>query len=166
MASKEDILESLKVSHALEVSDDQEKIRRKGNKELPELKLLQIKRKNQDSGNDKEEEEEEEIDNVILLITSIDTQVKWKQISEKFKSENPDLIVNYMRFQTNKGHIGIQKKRSAELNFTSKIEVEGTNFEITKCVGDELIAFWKEHGDHFKMCNAERDKKNGKKNRF
>ncbi len=65
--SKDDIVESLKNSTMLELSSDESRVRRVGNKALPELKLLAKKRK---AEQDIEEavEEEKKLDPYFLLI--------------------------------------------------------------------------------------------------
>jgi len=164
-ASNEDIINSLKLSTVVEMNKDNLAVRRVGNRKLPELKLLQIKRSSP-TNETKKEEEKEEFDNVILAITALTkSEMKWKAINEEFKKQNKNLNVIYIRFQEGKGNIGIQvnKKHVNSLTFSDKLKVENVEFKIEKCIGDDLITFWKDHGEHFKMCTTENDRKNGKK---
>jgi hypothetical protein len=163
--TKEEIIEAVQNSLVLELNEDKTMLRRAGNKPLPQLKLLNTKRK---ASADKEEndvsDDETEMDNVILKICSLGkTEIKWKAISDEFKTKNPGLNVIYMRFKDGVGHIGLRSKRNQSLSFTDKINVDDQDLTIEKCDGDDLIDFWKEHGKHFDMCVSENNRKKGNK---
>lgn len=163
--TKEEIIEVVQNSLAVELNEEKTMLRRAGNKPLPQLKLLNTKRKASEEKEQKDESEDEsEMDNVILKICSLGkTDVKWKAISDEFKIKNPGLKVNYIRFKDGVGHIGIRSKRNQTLNFTDRITVEDQDLTIEKCEGDDLIDFWKEHGKHFEMCVTENNRKKGNK---
>jgi hypothetical protein len=153
--SKEELKNAIKLSSELELSEDGEKVRRKSNKSLPELQLLGKKthrKESEEKDNEDDKEADEEFDPVILEISSDkEPEFKWKSIQDKFKDLNPHLKVAYLRFSSGKGHIGVFNNQP-ELTFSEKFEVEGVNFTVKKCEGDELISFWKDHGSHFEMC--------------
>jgi len=166
-ATKDEIANAVGLSKVVELDTSKSKVRRLGNKKLPELKLLKNKRKaSEDNDKDEKEEEdndEEDVDHTILNIsTANDTQLRWKTILEAFQSNNKDINVVYIRFNKNLGHIGVQKKKNQDVKFNGKISVEGTDFLVEKCEGDDLINFWKEHGKHFERCVEENNKKKGK----
>lgn len=167
--TKDMVVDALKKSKELELSCD--RVRRVGNKSLPELKFLNKKTKRaEEDEEDKEadKEAEQSFDPVILLVTSDkEPEFKWKAIQDKFKELNPDLNVVYLRFNKDQGHIGIYKSPKTELDFVKTFEIDGVNFKVEKCEGDALIDFWKDHGSHFEMCvgrNKKQDKK-GKKDK-
>jgi len=162
-ATKDEIIKGIEMSKVVELNSDKSKLRRVGNKKLPELKLLKNKRKaSEDEKEDENEEEEEDVDHTILKIwPSKETEIKWKQILEEFKNTNKHLNVVYIRFNKNEGNIGVQRKRNEAINFANKISVQGTDFTVEKCEGDDLINFWKEHGKHFEKCLEEKNKKKG-----
>ena len=165
--TKEDILKALKLSQELELNSTEDKVRRKGNMPLPELKLLKKKQKRKESDSESEEEkgEKDSYDPIILVIKSDkDTEIRWKNIQDEFALLNPHLNVPYMRFKTNNGHIGVFNKSAEELKFNDKFTIEGVEFTVTKAEGDNLINFWRDHGTHFEMCIG-KNKKQGKSGR-
>ena len=155
-ATKEDIINAIKSSTELELEGD--KVRRAGNKPLPELKMLNKKvKRNEEEDEEKEDEEgdreeEQSFDPVILEIKSDkEPDFKWKDIQDKFKELNPNLRVVYLRFKEGQGHIGVFNSHP-ELTFSENFEIDGVHFTVNKCEGDNLIDFWKDHGSHFEMC--------------
>lgn len=88
---------------------------------------------------------------------------KWKNIQDEFKNLNPNLNVVYLRFKDSNGHIGIYKKSKEDVNFVPEFEIEGVKFTIKNCEGDNLLNFWKEHGDHFEFCVGKNKKLGDKK---
>ncbi len=100
-------------------------------------------------------------ENIFCLIFSFILEIsadkpiefKWKLIQDEFKNLNPDLNVVYLRFKDSNGQIGLYKKSNEEIKFVPEFEIEGVRFTITKCEGDNLINFWKEHGSHFELFN-------------
>jgi hypothetical protein len=167
-ATKEDIVEAIRMSTILEMNNEKTRLRRVGNKKLPELKLLQNKRKASDADKDEKEEADDDnnMDNVILKVSVAgNTEVKWKTILEEFKNNNKGLNVIYIRFKESAGHIGVQAKRNQSITFTDKLKIDKDEFTIERCEGDDLINFWKEHGKHFQMCTEENNRKKGIKKR-
>jgi hypothetical protein len=90
---------------------------------------------------------------VILEINSDkEVEFKWKPIQDEFKSLNPSLEIIYLRFNKDQGHIGIYRHSNKDVKFVDNFELNGVKFTITKCEGDNLIQFWKDHGTHFEYC--------------
>ena len=152
--NKEELINAIKLSSELELSGD--RVRRVSNKPLPELKMLG-KKSHRTETDDKEDEKDhkeadESFDPVILEISSDkEPEFKWKAIQDRFRELNPQLRVAYLRFNTGKGHIGVFNNQP-ELKFIGDFSIDGVNFNVKKCEGDELINFWKDHGSHFEMC--------------
>ena len=167
--TKEELKEGINESKELELDNTTEKVRRINNKELPELILLNKKRKKEekeDENEEKEEEENESIDPTILKITSNEeTKIKWKDILSEFKKENPNLNVPYGRFKSKEGHFAILIKPDEELKFKDSLKINEEVFKVEKCEGEDLIEFWKNHGDHYEQCVKSNDKKSKKKNK-
>ena len=168
--NKNMIIDSIKDSELIELNDQKTKIRRKGNKPLPELnekKLLNKKRYR--------EKKENKINPIILIFTSDkDNELKWQDIEAKYKSLNPTLSVIYTRFKTNEGHFGIipsganlkNKNEKDKVNYTKEFNINGIKFSVKLCEGKELEKFMEENQSHLDLCvNKERDKKLKKKNK-
>ena len=164
------IIDSIKDSDQIELNPDKTKIRRIGNKPLPELnekKLLNKKRYR--------EKKENKINPIILIFTSDkDNELKWQDIEAKYKSLNPTLSVIYTRFKTNEGHFGIipsganlkNKNEKDKVNYTKEFNINGIKFSVKLCEGKELEKFMEENQSHLDLCvNKERDKKLKKKNK-
>ena len=163
------IIESIKDSDQIELNAEKTKIRRIGNKPLPELnekKLLNKKRNR--------EKKEDKISPIILMFTSDkDNEIKWQDIEAKYKSLNPTLSIIYTRFKTNEGHFGIiptgaNKKEGEkdELNYVKEFDLDGIKFNVNLCEGKELEKFLEENQSHLDLCiNKERSKKLKKKNK-
>ena len=181
--TKDDLIKGIDLSTFVELDKTKQKVRRKDNLKLPELTLLNKKRKKEDK---KEEEKEEKKENkkkreietkkyeqkdiTIFKITSDDiTSVSWKTIFAEFKNLNPELNVDYGRFKDKQGHIGVILKDGQTLdniNLTKEFEIEGKKFNVQNCEGEDLINFWKEHGSHYEYCINQRQKhKKTKENR-
>ena len=173
--TRDDIRKGIELSNFVELDKTKEKVRRKNNLKLPELTLLNQKRKKENKIEDKNEnetkkkkkEEEPKIfdkrNKTILQITSEEdtSAILWKDIFAEFKKLNPDLNVDYGRFKDNKGHIGIILKEGQNLNninLSKKFEIEGKKFKVKICVGEDLDNFWKEHGSHYEYCINQREK--------
>ena len=168
--NKNMIIDSIKDSELIELNEQKTKIRRKGNKPLPELnekKLLNKKRYR--------EKKENKINPIILIYTSDkDNELKWQDIEAKYKSLNPTLSVIYTRFKTNEGHFGIipsganlkNKNEKDKVNYTKEFNINGIKFSVKLCEGKELEKFMEENQSHLDLCvNKERDKKLKKKNK-
>ena len=73
--TKEELKEGIKESSEIELDETTEKVRRKNNKELPELILLSKKRKKEEKKEEEEDEKEKENENnsnepIILKVTT------------------------------------------------------------------------------------------------
>ena len=184
--SKDDLINGIEISDLLELDKSKKRVRRKNNLKLPELTLLNRKRKKEEKKDEekkdeekKEEKEKEEVkkpkkeeekkefnkdDKTILKITSDEiSSVYWKTIFAEFKKLNPELNVDYGRFKDNQGHIGIILKEGQNLeniNLIKNFEIEGKKFNVEKCEGESLDNFWKEHGSHYEYCISQREKHN------
>ena len=166
----EDIKEGIKLSDIIELDKEEKKVRRKDNKPLPELVLLSQKRKKEkdDKKKEKEKEEKEEKEPVVLIFTCKEpNKSNWKDICKKFEEENEELNVIYKRFKDTTGHIVISPKnddKDGEIKFKDKFKLDDVEFEVKKCEGDDLINFFKDHGEHYQMCvKSKKNKKNNKK---
>jgi hypothetical protein len=161
--TKDDVVSAVKHSNELELDNSNTKIKRKGNKHLPLLKLLNKKRKADESEEDDNDNEAKSLDPVILEIHS-DKEVdfKWQIVQDEFKKLNPSLKVIYVRFNKDSGHVGVIK--TEDLKFVEEFNIQGINFTVQKCEGDNLINFWKDHGNHFEFCLG-KGKRNDHKNK-
>ena len=156
----DDIREGIKLSDKIELDEDGKKVRRKDNKPLPELILLSKKRKNE-----KKEKKKEEKEPVVLIFTCKEpNKSKWKDICKCFQAENEELNIIYKRFKDTTGHIVISPTDDEEIKFKDKFKCDDIEYEVKKCEGEDLINFYKDHGDHFQMCikSKNKNKKNNK----
>lgn len=161
--TKENIIEGVKLSTEIELSENNNKIRRKNNRKLPELQLLKKKRKAEEDEDQKDEVETN--DPIILSIKSEqDVTTKWNKIKDEFTNLSPNVEVIYGRFKNKMGHFAILKKKDENLKYAEKFELENFKFTVAPCIGDELIDFWKEHGKHFEMCTKSKLKNKNSKN--
>lgn len=165
--TKEDLIEGIKLSDELELNKEENKVRRKNNKPLPELSYLSKKRKKNDEEEGKKKEtfnEEELKDPVILKINCKEaTTVSWKDINDEFKKANPELKVVYGRFKEKEGHFAIILKPNEELKFNDKFVIQKSEFQVIKCEGEDLVNFWKDHGSHYEFCLKDKRNKKNKK---
>ncbi len=121
--TKNELIEGIKESEELELDKTNEKVRRKNNKQLPELILLSQKRKKENEN--KEKKEEEKFDKIILKITSNeDIKVKWQEIISNLKKENPNLNINYCRFKNKKGYISLLKKTKKKFHIKTILKLK------------------------------------------
>lgn len=155
--SKEQIVQAIKQSKDVELDSSEERVKRKDNKPLPELTLLNKKSKRKEEDNEavkeKDEAGEKSFDPVIYEIHSEkEVDFKWKKIQEELRALKPHLEIIYIRFNKNEGHLGLYKYPNQEVDLPEKFTVEGFEFTIKKCEGDNLINFWKDHGSHFELC--------------
>ena len=156
--TKEEIKEGIKLSDKIELDKTENKVRRKGNKPLPDLSLLSNKRKKED-----EKEKKELKEPIILMFTCKEpNKSNWKDVCQTFENENPDLNVKYSRFKDKLGHIAVIPDDDNEIEFKDKFEYDDVEYTVQKCENEDLIAFFKEHGDHFKMCVEKNERKNKK----
>jgi len=189
-STKEDIIEAAERSKVLEVNNKKDEIRRLESMPLPELKLLQKKRKapengdhdsdNEDKSNKKSKSEritdteeknnEEPLETLILTIKCENpTKVTWKEVFNKFKDENANLRVVYFRFdpENHEGNAAIFKNEE-NLTFKDSLTVNDTTFKIWVAEGDEVANFWTKHGTHFELClnGSKKGKNKNYKNQF
>ena len=159
--TKNELIEGIKESEELELDKNNEKVRRKNNKELPELILLSQKRKKENEN--KEKIEEEKLDKIILkIISNEDIKVKWQEIISNFKKENPNVNVNYCRFKNKIGYISILKKSNEEISYKDNFKIKNVIFNIEKCEKDDLKKFYNVYGEHYENC-TNKEKKQKKK---
>ena len=152
----DDIKEGIKLSENIELDKEGKKVRRKDNKPLPELTLLSKKRK-------KEEKKEEEKEPIILIFTCKEQNTSnWKDICKTFQKENEDLNIIYRRFKDTVGHFVIRPKNDEEIKFKDKFTCDNIEYNVKKCEGDDLINFYKEHGEHYNMCVKGKSKNKNK----
>ena len=158
--TKDELVKGIKLSDVIELNSKEDKVRRKDNKPLPELVLLPKKRQKP------EKEEEKEREPVILMFESEkESHSHWRDICQAFKDTNPDLNVIYSRFKDKLGHIAVVPDNDDELKFKDTFEFDDVEFRVKKCENDDLINFYKDHGQHYENCvemNKRRNKK-GKK---
>lgn len=248
---KAEIVKALKNSKFLELSKDEEKFRRRDMK-LPALTLLNKKRVNNENKPIEGKSKDKEIKNEVIqkdpkddeisifsIKTSNSIELGWKEIQQNILSNNPGLIISYLRFSSDSGNLGIANKHIKNLvNSKIKIECNVSNskvihddevkdknkdtdgkgklksteekeaketkgkktakerksstskevkeqtteikdlnesksnlklssepifIEITKCQGNDLVDFWRFHGEHLKMC-LNKDNRNNKYN--
>ena len=178
--TKDDLIKGIEISNFVELDSSKKKVRRKDNLKLPELTLLNQKRKKEEKKDEEKKDEEKKEtkkpkkdeakkeftkdDKTILKITSDEiSSVYWKTIFAEFKKLNPELNVDYGRFKDNQGHIGIILKKGQNLdniNLVKDFEIEGKKFKVEKCEDESLDNFWKEHGSHYEYCINQREKHN------
>ena len=164
--TKNELIEGIKESEELELDKNNEKVRRKNNKELPELILLSQKRKKENEN--KEKKEEEKLDKIILkIISNEDIKVKWQEIISNFKKENPNVNVNYCRFKNKIGYISILKTSNEEISYKDNFKIKNVIFNIEKCEKDDLKKFYNVYGEHYENCTnkEKKEKKKIKKNK-
>ena len=158
----DELKEGIKLSAQLELDKEEKKVRRKDNKALPELILLNKKRNKEN----KKEEKEKEKEPVVLIFTCKEpNNSNWKDVCKSFQNENEELNIIYKRFKDTTGHIVISPKDDNEIKFKDKFKCNDIEFEVKKCEGDDLINFYKDHGEHFQMCTKNKNKKNKDKNK-
>ena len=159
----DEIKEGIKLSENIELDAEGKKVRRKDNKPLPELVLLNKKRKKEK----KDEEKKEEKEPVVLMFSCKEpNKSNWKDICKSFQNENQELNIIYKRFKDTNGHIVIKPDNDDEIKFKDKFKCDDVEYEVKKCEGEDLINFYKEHGEHYQMCIKNNNKNNkGKKNK-
>ena len=163
----DEIKEGIKLSDQIELDKEEKKVRRKGNKPLPELVLLKQKRKKEKKEKEEKEgkEEKEEKEPIVLIFTCKEpNSSKWKDVCESFKKENEELNVIYKRFKDTIGHLVISPKEGEEdIKFKDKFKCDDIEYEVKKCEGEDLINFYKDYGEHYKMCIKSKNKSKNKK---
>ena len=154
----DEIKEGIKLSNNIELDIDEKKVRRKDNKPLPELVLLAKKRKKE-----KKEEKEEKEPIVLIFNCKEPNESKWKDVCNKFQEENKELDIIYKRFKDTTGHIVVRPNEDKEeIKFKDKFICDDIEYEVKKCEGDDLINFFKDHGEHYQMCIKSKKNKNNK----
>jgi hypothetical protein len=158
--NEDEIIQAVKFSKVVEPSKDHKSVRRLENKELPELSLLNQKRKLESSSNTTSHKENSTkdrnmgaLEDVFLVINSDkEVEFKWKAIQDEYQKLNPELNIVYMRFNKTEGNIGIFHNTKNTLEFKKGLTFDGVVFTVKKCEGDDLITFWKDHGGHYENC--------------
>ena len=158
--SAEDVREAIEASELLSLSKDRNRFKR-NKEEIPELNLLGRKRENEEEKVEKVEKKDEIV--LFSITSSCVSEIRWKQIQDAILKANPGLEISYLRFSSDSGHLGIYSSMLTNLVVTS-VEVEDVKIDIKKTEGDQLLDFWKMHGQHLNMClgkvnNNRRDKK-------
>lgn len=155
----ENVVEAISKSSKLELDSNKKLFKRKSN-ELPKLEILnrEVQVKKLETKPVSYTPSSNEI--VIFNIkTSKCIDVKWKEIQEKIINSNPNIVISYLRFSLDSGHLGIAECNLKDLvNMSIKLDENGGNIEISKCSGDDLLNFWKQHGEHLKMCMNKQSK--------
>ena len=161
----DEIKEGIKLSESIELDVEGKKVRRKDNKPLPELVLLNKKRKKEKkNGEEKEKEEKEPV--VLMFSCEEPNKSNWKEICKSFQNENQELNIIYKRFKDTTGHIVIKPDNNDEIKFKDTFKSDDIEYKVKKCEGEDLINFYKEHGEHYQMCIKNKNKNNkGKKNK-
>jgi hypothetical protein len=158
--TKEELIEGIKLSDIVELDNTNNKVRRKGNKPLPELVLLSKKRPKPEKEEEKEEKEREPI--VLMFESEKESNSKWKDVCQAFRDENPDLNVIYSRFKDQLGHIVVIPDSDDDIKFKDKFSYDEVEYKVKKCEGDDLINFYKDHGKHYEDCVAMKKRRNKK----
>lgn len=160
-----DVIAAIEASELLSLSKDKIKVKRVKD-ELPELKLLGKKRENETNETEKEAETVKEKDEIIIFCikASSVTELKWKQIQDEIINSNPGLEIEYLRFASDSGHLGIFKSKLDKLK-ELEFSIDDTKIQLIKAEGDSLIDFWKCHGGHLDLCLGKMNKKKDKKGR-
>ena len=110
-----------------------------------------------------EKEEEKKREPIVLIFKSEkECNSNWKEVCGAFKKENPDLNIIYSRFKTNLGHIVVIPESDEDIKFKDEFTYEDTEFTVEICEGEDLINFYKEHGQHYEDCVAMKNKRNKK----
>jgi len=171
--TKDNLKKGIELSQLVELDSTGNKIRRKNNLKLPEIKLLSHKRKEEEikDDSDKDKENEENSNIIILKITTKkETTVPLKNILEEFKRLHPDLDVQYEQFKETQGYFGILLKKFQyieNIKLFTRFKIEDTEFHLEKLDGHELSEFWKTHKTEYDNYIKEKEKNglNGPKKR-
>ena len=156
--TKDDLKEGIKLSDLIELDKTENKVRRKGNKPLPELVLLAKKRKKEE---DKKEDQKEPI--ILMFTCKEPNDSNWKDVCQAFRDANPGLNISYSRFKNNLGHVAvIPEDDEDDLKFSETFKHNDVEYTVKKCENEDLINFFKDHGKHFEMCTGMKERKNKK----
>lgn len=171
---KEIIKKAIEKSSLLELGKN-DTLKRKNDK-LPVLSLLSKKRgtdKNTEAASNEKVSKEIREDEVVIytIKTSKCIDVTWKVIQESIIKNNPDLIISYLRFTKDAGHLGLANKNIPNLKINEfplqedEDKDEKTIITISKSSADDLVDFWKQHGSHLKLCLSKDLNRNNKNNK-
>jgi len=169
----EDIIAACKDSTLVEIKG--QKVRRAGNKELPEFQV----KKREVKANDKKPEQEKivedqldergrpilvekDFDNPLIVTYATvvakgeEFKVDWKLVEAKIKEEYPGLKLIYSRMDDHGGHLAFSQLRLKHDLMDDLIkngaEIQERPFTFEKTTGDELKEFWQKQGGHFQFC--------------
>jgi hypothetical protein len=88
-----------------------------------------------------------------LVTDAEEVKVNWKNVREAFTAAYPDIELEYVRFGTTEGTIGVNGMTpDATLTTLDTFTVNSTPFRFERLSESELPAFFKEHGDHYNLC--------------
>ena len=59
----------------------------------------------------------------------------------------------------------ISPENDEEIKFKDKFVFDNVEYNVKKCEGEDLINFYKDHGEHYKMCVKGKNKKGKGKNK-
>lgn len=171
----QDIADAVKDSSEVEVNAENNKIRRKGDKPLPELqKKRDAKAQSKDDKKEEKKEEEDKLpeldargnpiftnadfENPIIVhfkagTTASDFKVNWKDVESAVRKDYPRLKIVYSRADQHSGDLALSSHRlnNTELENLAKatIKISGQDFTFSKTTGEELKDFWQKQGGHY-----------------
>ena len=162
--SKEDLISVIKLNENIDFDSSKNKIRKKGNNQLTELKILNQKRKLSDCSKTEIDNEIEDfrnkitIDPIVFKITSekeINEENFWYLIKQTFIIENPHLKISYCTFKNKLGFLTILYRCDEEdkIKFNKELKVNDYILLIEKAEGDDLIDFWKYNEKNYIRVN-------------
>jgi hypothetical protein len=162
--SKEDLISVIKLNENIDFDSSKNKIRKKGNNQLTELKILNQKRKLSDFSKTEIDNEIEDfrkkitIDPIVFKITSekeINEENFWYLIKQTFTNENPHLKISYCTFKNKLGFLTILYRCDEEdkIKFNKELKVNDYILLIEKAEGDDLIDFWKYNEKNYIRVN-------------
>lgn len=171
----EDIVESLKDSEAVEANAEKAQIRRKDNKALPKLNPRKTKRRDakieqKDNGDEEVKDgapekkkflNETDFKNPHVLkfeVVGLDETEKpdWRTLEKKIIADFPTLKTLYARTDEKVGQLVVSSNNTDEAAFdilkASKHDIGGNDYQFSLAEGEDLKAFWDDHGSHYQMC--------------
>ena len=162
--SKEDLISVIKLNENIDFDSSKNKIRKKGNNQLTELKILNQKRKLSDFSKTEIDNEIEDfrnkitIDPIVFKITSekeINEENFWYLSKQNFTNENPHLKISYCTFKNKLGFLTILYRCDQEdkIKFNKELKVNDYILIIEKAEGDDLIDFWKYNEKNYIRVN-------------
>lgn len=169
----EEIIAACKDSKLVDVKG--QKVRRAGNKALPEFQVKKRETKANEKKSEPEKVVEDQLDErgrpilvekdfdnplIVTYATKVkkgdDFKVDWKQVEAKIKEEFPALKLIYSRMDEHGGHLAFSQLRIKN-DLIDELCSKGSTiqerpFTFEKTSGDELKEFWQKQGGHFQFC--------------